>query len=200
MQQNSPRSNSRLSSDETSSKEEEENGLDGDLIDVETTDQEEEGEVEKLESVHPVSSRHAFLDIRTQHQHKQWRKRTNQTSLNEQRNCTKSTTQGAVVSSKNWQSPPALVNVAGETDHSNTVSQIIKRVEPATKVLTQDMITSALEKHSLYFDNDTPHTDRNGENLDPWKRGPNIDQISPNSSPLVIDHHPMCHPPPVICS
>ena len=194
-QQDSPRSNSQFSNDETGSKQEE-SSLDGGsdpLIDVESTEQEEEEE--------QVTNRHAFLDLET-HRRKQRRKRTNQTeisSLSEQKECSKPTNQ-AVVSSKNWQSPPALVNVAGEKDHSNTVSQIIKRVEPATRVLTQDMITSALEKHQLYFDG--TNTRRNGENFDMWKRGPKLDQITPNPpSPLSIDHHSMHHPPtPVICS
>ena len=195
IQQDSPRSNSQLSNDETSSKQEE-NSLDGGsdpLIDVESTEQEEEEE--------QVTNRHAFLDLGTCRR-KHQRKRTNQTeisSLSEQEECTKPTNQ-AIVSSKNWQCPPALVNVAGEEDHSNTVSQIIKRVEPATRVLTQDMITSALEKHRLYFDGTNTHG--NGENFDMWKRGPKLDQITPNPpSPLSIDHHSIHHPPtPVICS
>ena len=99
---------------------------------------------------------------------------------------------GEMVGPKNGRSPPALVNQSGK--NSTTVSQIIKRVEPVTRVITEDMFTSALEKHGLYFDN-SPH--REGGRCQSWaKREKQISQqLQP--SPSIID---LPRLPTVICS
>ena len=96
---------------------------------------------------------------------------------------------------KKWIEPPALVAQSNNRNFKCPVSKIMKRVEPATKVITQDMFTSTLEKHRLFFEGPTAKTTaakhREEGRFCPWK---NVQQSS-----SVIDLTSHSHPPTVIC-
>lgn len=89
---------------------------------------------------------------------------------------------------KNLSSPPALVKKAG-VNESNTVSQIIRRVQPATDDLTEEAFTAALKKHQQILLN---HSERGCDGLHRW-----------NNHTQEVKSTPLPQPPqrtPVICS
>lgn len=156
------------------------------LIDVETSDL--DNEEEEHDQV-------AFLDVRTRHRRRRKKPKLDMTDgsessqFNKQGELTRPKN-GRMVGPKNWKTPPALVNQSGKD--STTVSQIIKRVEPATRVITEDMFTSALEKHRLYFDNTPP---REGGRCQSWAK--RVKKINQQPSPSISD---LPRLPTVICS
>ena len=164
------------------------------VIDVESTDQEEEEEIKRQRK-----DRDSFLDVRNQRKQPSKHKRSAAEQVpapsppKRRRHSDPSNDKEPAFESKNLHGPPALVKHAGVTEYS-TVSQVIKRVEPATRVITKDAFTSALQKQRIFLDSTDSWSNINGVKQRAKKNG----QISQTSSSPVMNAMP--HPTPVICS
>lgn len=156
------------------------------LVDVETSDDRDEDE---------EHDRVAFLEVRTHH-HKQ-RKKKSQPNTADNIESSLFHSQEKYTRRKNEKGmdannhPPALVNLNGK--NGTTVSQVIECVEPAIRVITEDVFTSGLEKHNLYFE-DPPDT--KGRRYASWAKRVRK-QVSQQSSSSIID---LPRLPTVICS
>ena len=167
------------------------------LIDVESTDQEEE---EEEEIRRQRKDRDSFLDVRNHRKQPSKHKRNAAEQVpapsppKRRRHSDPNNDKEPAFESKNLHGPPALVKHAGVTEYS-TVSQVIKRVEPATRVITKDAFTSALQKQRIFLDSTDSWSNINGVKRRAKKNGQISQQTS--SSPVM---NAMPHPTPVICS
>ena len=157
------------------------------VIDVESTEQEDSS----------PPDRQPFLDVRFLH-HKQRKRHCDERKMTvsfASSLCEKEeVVNGKRLVLKSRIQPPALVNQAGK---STSVSRIMKRVEPATKVITQEMFASTFEKHHLLFE-DLPTKNNKAKRREegkfcPWK------QLQPSST-SVVDLTSHSHMTTVICS
>jgi hypothetical protein len=153
------------------------------IIDVETTDLEDEGEMTEL-----APEQRPFLGLRPLY-HKQRkrleRKKMKATEKHLSLQKRKNTANERKLGFRNRTRPPAIVDIA--QGQSTSLPELAEHTERTKSLISQEVIT--VKKHSLFF-NETTKTTKE-ERLCPWK-------TTTKTSPSVIDLVPRL--PTVICS